>query len=218
MTPFITAAIIASGICLAAGIMHLSITLRRREAAAGLLFAVMCFSAAVNAMLDAAVFQVADPAAFVPLFKWQAGVQGIFWTSLTWFVVFRTGCARRWLAWAVTGAFALALVVNMASPAGVFFLAIEPLPLVDLPWGERIAYATGEANPLRIIADIGWCLMLWLIGGKRSPSPPQRAAEGGRNPGGRGDSLGRDRLPPRHPGPCRHCRSAARIELCLSRS
>lgn len=162
MTPLITALLIAGGVSLAAGGVHLSIALRRKEDLPGFFFAVVCFAAAAGAMLDAGILRAADPAVLTSLLKWQAAVQGILWTALAWFVVFHGGVPNRWPAWAATGAFVLALVVNLASPAGIFHRTIELLPPVALPWGERIAHAAGGANPLRILFDIGWGLMVWL--------------------------------------------------------
>ena len=162
MSPLISAEIITSGICLTIGLLHLAIYLRRRELTVNLFFAVMSLCTAVNAMLDAILFQARDLGAFMPLFKWQVSVQGVFWISLTWFVVFYTGVGRRWLAWTVTGIYAAAVVVNIASPDSVLFSGVHPIQFTELPWGEQIAFVTGEANPLRIVADIAWLLMLWL--------------------------------------------------------
>ena len=45
MTPLITAVLIAGGVSLAAGAIHLSIAMRRSEDPAGFFFAVACFAA-----------------------------------------------------------------------------------------------------------------------------------------------------------------------------
>ena len=162
MTPLITAALIAGGVSLAAGGVHLSIAMRRKEDRAGVCFAVICFCSAAVVILDAGLFQATDAAAFSSMLKWQGAVQGILWTILTWFVVFHGGRPNRWPAWAATGAFALALIVNLASPAGIFYRTIELLPPMVLPWGEGISHPAGRVNPLRIFFDIGWGLMVWL--------------------------------------------------------
>ena len=162
MSPLNTAEIITSGICLTVGLLHLTIYLRRRELTANLFFAVMSLCTAVSAMLDAVLFRTGSLGGFMPLFKWQVSVQGAFWISLTWFIVFYAGAGRRWLAWTVTGLYAAAVLINIASPDSVLFSEVHPLQFTELPWGEQIAFVTGEANPLRIVADIAWFLMLWL--------------------------------------------------------
>lgn len=162
MTPLITAVLIAGGVSLAAGAIHLSIAMRRSEDPAGFFFAAACFAAAAVAMLDAGILRAVDPAALASLLKWQAAVQAVLWIALTGFVVLHGGLPNRWPAWAATGAFALALVVNLASPAGIFYRTIGLLPPVELPWGERITYAAGGANPLRLLFDLGWLLVVWV--------------------------------------------------------
>ena len=114
MSPLVTAEIVISGICLAVGLLHLTIYLRRRELAADLSFAVMCLGTAVSAMLNALLYQSGDLATFTPMFKWQVSVQGSFWIALIWFVAFYTGESRRWLVWAATSAYIVAIAINIA--------------------------------------------------------------------------------------------------------
>ena len=42
-------------------------------------------------------------------------------------------------------------------------LNIEALKTSLLPWGERIVYAAGPANPWRLTADAAWLLMIYLM-------------------------------------------------------
>ena len=87
MSPLVTAEIVISGICLAVGLLHLTIYLRRRELAADLFLAFMSLFTAAVAMLDAFLFNTRELLRFVALSRWQVSFQAALWISLIWFVV-----------------------------------------------------------------------------------------------------------------------------------
>lgn len=162
MGPFVKINLIISGICLSLAFLHLAIYIRRSGLKAYLFFAVISFCMAGSSFFETEMYRAATSKAFLSAFKTQVTFQGILWMSFAWFVVFYTGFVRRWLAVAVTGLYAVAVVINLMSPFGVIYSGIENFYQITLSWGENISYVTGPANPLRIIPDIAWFLLMYL--------------------------------------------------------
>ena len=88
--------------------------------------------------------------------------QGITWMAFAWFIVLLTGATRRRLAFFVTGAYALAVFVNILSPNSIIYATIGTLQAHYLPWNEKISYVSGSPNPWRFLADIAWILLIFM--------------------------------------------------------
>jgi PAS domain S-box-containing protein len=162
MGPIIIADIVVGSICFTIALLHLIIYLRRPDSKAEFFFALMCFCAAGNAFSEIWAFRAVTLNLFNSAYKTQITFQGILWISLAWFIFYYTGTTRRWLAFTVTATYALATLINVISPYGVLYLRIDELYQATLPWGERIAFANGPANPWRYVADIGWIILMYM--------------------------------------------------------
>ena len=162
MQPLITAELMAGSMCLVIGLLHLALFLKRPEFKAELLFGLLCLFAAGSAFSEMAVYQATAVDEYARAFKLQLTLQVLQWIALAWFIFLYTGATRRWVAIAVSVAYAVAVFINMVSPYGVLFSGIDNLSRVTLAWGERITFANGPTSNWRYVADAGWVLLLFL--------------------------------------------------------
>ncbi|MEJ2282863.1 MAG: PAS domain S-box protein [Desulfobacterales bacterium] len=163
MSPLIIAQFTICGICLAIGLLHVAIYSRMPQRRADLFFALMCFSTAAGAFFEGLAYQAGTIDGYNSVYRLQVDAQALLWFFMVWFIAEFTGAARRWLAVLVAAIYGLCLFVNIFSAYGILYSNIETLKTSLLPWGEQIVYAHGPANPLRLIADAGWLLMIYLM-------------------------------------------------------
>ena len=151
-----------SGICLAVGLLHLTIFFRRRDRKVEFFFAVMAVAVGVSFFFETRFYIAVHLTQAVSAFKSMLTFQGITWMAFVWFIVLLTGATRRRLAFFVTGAYALAVLVNILSPNTIIYAAIDTLQTHYLPWNEKISYVSGSPNPWRFLADIAWILLIFM--------------------------------------------------------
>ena len=160
--PFIIGSYIVSGICLSFALLHLAVFFRRTERTVDLFFAIVALSIAVSTFYQTVMLRAVTVSAFATAFKSAIFFQGVMWATFAWFVAAYTGVARRPLVLAVTGLYALAVIINAILPNGIIYHEINGLYNITLPWGERLTYASGSTNWWRLIADVGWLMLLYL--------------------------------------------------------
>jgi hypothetical protein len=61
--------------------------------------------------------------------------------AVLWFVALYTEMGARWLIWTYTGAAAIVIILNLASPTTIHFSDLLEVGGVSLPWGERLTQA-----------------------------------------------------------------------------
>jgi len=162
MGPLTIAFLMISGICLAVGLLHLTIFFRRRDRKVELFFAVMAIAVSVSFFFETRLYCASHLDQAVSAFKSMLTFQGFTWMAFAWFIVLLTGAYRRRLAFFVTGAYALAVVVNILSPNTIIYATIDTLQTHYLPWNEKISYVSGSPNPWRYLADIAWILLIFM--------------------------------------------------------
>ena len=146
--------IFVGSICLAVSLLHLAIFLRRTESKVHLIFSIMALCCAVSTVLDIGMHRATDVAAFAMFFKYSNTFQVLLWIAFMWLIRFYTGNNRRWAILLVSGLYAVAGLLNLIFPHGILFDYIDRLDFITLPWGERIAFAIGPANPWRLLPDV----------------------------------------------------------------
>lgn len=134
---------IVAGICFYVGVVHLLIGWRRPEKATHLLFACLCFCIVGVALSDVALYQAQTVAAYASAMKWQLAYIFVAAVLLIWFIAYYTNVRPIRFLLALNGMLALALVMDITSPFGLFFASIDRIGYVTLPWGERIAQPMG---------------------------------------------------------------------------
>jgi len=162
MSPLIITFLILSGICLAVGLLHLTIFFRRRDRKVEFFFAVMAVAVGVSFFFEARLYTAAHLEHAVSALKSMLTFQGITWMAFVWFIVLLTGATRHRLAFFVTGVYALAVFVNILSPNSVIYSTADALNTYTLPWNEKVSYVSGSPNPWRFIADIAWILLIFM--------------------------------------------------------
>jgi len=163
MGPFLTIQSITTGIFLTVGLLHLAIYFRRPTKRTDLFFALMCLMAGLAAVLQALSYETALLADYRRLYKLQVNCQGVMWIMMVWFIASLTGTASVWIRNLATAGYTVAIAVNSVASDSVLLARIEQLKHAVLPWGERLTYGVGPANPWRIVADVSWLLMICLM-------------------------------------------------------
>ena len=177
MSPFVIASVIVGTVSLTIGLLYLLVASRLRDSRAHLSFSLTALAASANAYIEPWAYGATTPGAYSIAFKWQIAIQIVWWICLVWFLWRYTGMVRRWLAGFVALGFSVAGLLHLLSPHGILFVEIRELVWIELPWGERIALASGFANPWRLLGDLstlGMCLLvvdtcfrLWRHGAHR---------------------------------------------------
>jgi PAS domain S-box-containing protein len=163
MGPLIISQFVVCGTCLAIGLLHLALYARLPKRKADLFFSLMCFLSAAGAFLEALTYRAVDLQTYNSLYKLQVSVQGCLWIAMVWFIALMTDSTRRWVIKTVTAAYGLAVLINIISPYGLLYSTIDTLNSVRLPWGEQLFFAAGPSNPWRIIADIAWLILIYMV-------------------------------------------------------
>ena len=160
MSLFTIAFIFVGSVCFSLGFIHLLIFVLRRDIKANLFFSLMSFAIAFSSFFEIWAFKTASLADYIPLLKGTLFVQIILWITFTWFVYFYTKSKITWLPALVTALYLIALIVNFFSPGSVLFRSVEELTSFSF-WSDEIIYlGNGPANPLRIVGDIAWFLLV----------------------------------------------------------
>jgi diguanylate cyclase (GGDEF)-like protein/PAS domain S-box-containing protein len=152
----VPALLLLSGVCLYAGIHHLTAALGRPIDVAQLLFAVFCLLLAPYPFFHAYALQAATPAELVFGLKWTLGLGMAAFIVLPWYVALHTGVRpRRWLI-AISALFAVLTLLNFFSPDSLQYRQLDGVRTVALPWGEPVTIGQGQSNPWFLLAFVSW--------------------------------------------------------------
>ena len=160
MNLFSFAYVFVGSICFALGFLHLLIYSRRRDLKVDLLFSCMAFAIAFSSFFELWAFKSDSLTSYVPLFKATLDVQALLWIFFAWFVYYFTRSTKVWPPICITVLYTIALLINIFSPGGILFQEIHELTSFTMSSGEILYFGNGSANPLRIIADVSWILLL----------------------------------------------------------
>lgn len=160
MALFSFAFIFVGSISFALGFIHLLIFVRRRELKVDLAFSCMAFAIAFSSFFELWAFKADTLTDYIPRLKATLVVQAFLWIFFAWFVKLYTRAVKLWPPILVTVLYSIALVINIVSPGGILFTSIDELTTFTLSSGDILNLGNGPPNPLRIIADIGWIILL----------------------------------------------------------
>ena len=161
MTPLSVAYVATAAICVVVGLQHLLMALRVEDRKLQILFAIAAFAVAADAIFERSVFGSATAEDFLAGMPWTALCIATAIVALSWYIALRTGAARRWMLWVVTGLALLTVVLDFT--VGISYRGPVTLGTSILPWGERVSFVSGATNPLRIVGDlvlVGFLLIL----------------------------------------------------------
>jgi len=94
----VSAQLVVTGVCLALGLQHGFVWLRRRGNTAYLLIAIAALAAGANALVEVGMYTASSVEQYGAEIRWSVAFIDLFLGALIWFVVAWTGTARRWLA------------------------------------------------------------------------------------------------------------------------
>lgn len=148
--------------CLTMAGIHLIIWLNSRSAWGYLLFS---FSAVAAAAIAACELQVmlADTVEQYGRAMWWGQIPlWVIFVSIVWFTRFHLRAGQPWLAWAVTGARTLVLILNAQATPNINFKAISGLRHIPF-LGESVALAEGTLHPWGNLAKLSSLLLLAFL-------------------------------------------------------
>lgn len=128
------------GVCLAAGLHHIFVAVRRERGSTNFAFALVCFSVALYAACNIGLYRAETPEIYRFYLKLQIGLAFLSGLSFLWFVAFYT----RVLPWPVLGfmtLYALGLIAFHASlPYGIYFQEFSGVGTTHFAWGGSIHF------------------------------------------------------------------------------
>ena len=151
MTPLSIAYVATAAICLAVGLQHVVMARRVDDRKQRLLFAIAAFAVAGDAIFERRLLASATAEDYLGGMPWTALYIATTIVALSWYIALRTGSARRWLLWAVSGLALLTVVLDFA--VGISYRGPVEIGTSTLPWGEQVSRVSGATNPLRLVGD-----------------------------------------------------------------
>ena len=176
LVPLVMAFVV--GVAALAGLYHLLVGLRGRDAAVHVTFAALCFVAGAWAAVGVVRYTTFDAVTFLNADSLRVSLGQLAGACLLWYLAFFSGVKPKAFLWSATGLFLANLVANELLPFGLHYADIPTLELVFLPWGETVTGARESLGfwwysdllgSLLPLAFALWCASsLWQRGRKGS--------------------------------------------------
>ncbi len=148
--------------CLTLAAIHIHVWLRRPDARANAMFALLAISVAAAALLELGMMRAGTPAEFERYIWWY---HVPVWSGIVAIVAFMRmylKVGRPWLGWAVIGLRTLSLVVNFFSTPSINFTAITAIDRVTL-FGDVVSIPRAIPNPWMALAQAALVLLIFFI-------------------------------------------------------
>jgi len=152
----------AAGVSLSLAMVHVLVWMRDRTAAANLLFAVSALAASAITIHELFLMRAQDPAEYESILRWMHLPVAIVMIGIVWFVRQYLGTGRLWLAWLITGARGLVLLLNFLPFTNATFQEIHDLRAVYF-LGETLSAPVGETTPWRFLIHLSTVLLLIYV-------------------------------------------------------
>jgi len=154
MGPWSLFLIASGGVCLAAGLPHLMVGLRRRDRREHLCFGLAVLAVSTYCFISTRAYHVTAIDEYSRLLRLDSALGAVVVASMTWFVALFSDIQRRWLVWLQTGLCALWFLATALLPASIRFERVTELEEITMPWGEVLMMGTGPVNSWRFLTDI----------------------------------------------------------------
>ena len=149
--------------CLTLALVHgLVWWLRREEALANLLFALMAVATTLMAAGEMWMMQAGTPEQFGMAVRWAHVPVWALIVSLVGFVRLYLRAGRRWLGWAVCGVRTLSLIPNFLTGANLDYREITALRRIPF-LGESVSVAEGAPNPWMLVGQLSLLLLVIFV-------------------------------------------------------
>mgnify|MGYP001073102844 CR=1 FL=1 len=172
MALYVSALLIACGICLFAGVHAVLAGSDGERQPVNRSFGCLCLLLAAYLLVTASLFQTDSLELARSLSRWQVGLACLIYPAAVWFLGLYTGLRRRrrWLL-AASVVFGALLLANAFSPNGAIYSDLVKHEPIRLPWGEQVSNFVGTRSALFgtyfLARDaayawaIGCCVVLW---------------------------------------------------------
>jgi two-component system, LuxR family, sensor kinase FixL len=148
--------------CLTLAGIYLLVWFRNRTAWAYLFFSLAAVGTAAFAPCELWVMRAKTPAEFGMAMRW-AHVPLLLWAvSIVWFVHFYLGAGRQWLAWAICGMRAVALLANFLTGQNLNYREITALRFIPF-LGESVAVPETVINPWSLVGQLSGLVFLVYV-------------------------------------------------------
>ena len=148
--------------CLTLALVHALVWLRRRDALANLLFAVMALVTALLAAGELRMMRAATPEQFGTAVLWIHVPAWALVLSRVGFVRLYLRAGRRWLAWTICGTRTLSLILNFSTGVNLNYRDITALQHIPF-LGEPVSVARGVPNPWMLVGQLSLLLLLIFV-------------------------------------------------------
>ena len=135
-----------AGICLYAGIGHISMGLQFPYNRTRMLFSALCFLVVLFCLAHAWVLQSNDPATFARAQKADIASLLPFFALFPWFFVLYTGSSPNNFLVGLSALFIVLFVVNLLQAYSLQFDRLDGIRTLHLPWGEDVTRGVGHIN------------------------------------------------------------------------
>ena len=150
-----------AAVCLTLAGIHLVVWFKSRRSWGHLFFAFSAVGAAAVAACELMMMRADTPERYAAVLWWTQIPLWVLVVFIAWFSRFHLRAGRPWLAWTVTGARTLTLLLNFLVTPNINYSVIYDLHRIPF-LGESIALPVGTVHPLGFIAKLS-SLLLWIF-------------------------------------------------------
>jgi len=176
MFSFAEAQLVTGGVCIAVGLVHLTIGVQRLQSRAYLAFALVAVMSGLEALAAPAAYSAATIEELTHAYKWLMGIQATQGLSMVWFVRSYAGVKDLKAVWLITTVCCVHQLILLLSPDLIHHVEITALQEHALPWGERFVLPVGEPGwaavfghvlgIVIIVFSLAVCSYLWRNGAR----------------------------------------------------
>jgi len=144
-------------------IIHFRVWLSRRQDLDNLMFTLAALGAALLAASELLFYKTTSLDKYNLLIRLVHIPLFILIVSITWFVWFNFKTGRLWMAYSITGLWAIGLILNFAVGDNLTFMEMEGLRQAQTFTGESISIPFGKVNPLSHLANLASLLLVIYV-------------------------------------------------------
>lgn len=136
--------LLLSGICVYAGVNHLTIALRKPFDRTHFLFAWLCLLVAIFGVSNGWTYRAESVAEHAAALKWNIALAAPLYVLLLWFAAAYSGVRPRRFLVGMSMVLGALFVVNLFQPYSLQYEEIQGIERLRLPWGEELVLPLGR--------------------------------------------------------------------------
>ena len=143
------------GICVYAGINHLSVAIQQPINYTHLIFSGLCLLMVPFAITNAQIQHATNMDDFISLLRWNLAFAFLFFVLFPWVIALHTGKRPLPFLIGLNLFFVLMFVVNLFLPYTIQYDRLNDIHMIHLPWGELVTLGDGYPGTWTYIAITG---------------------------------------------------------------